>query len=88
MDSHGSDDSENFSTPPGSIVVATESGRIEPECPVGEETMEEDHADDEWKTIMPQVCGCRHHRQGEYKKSKPERKRKNAPQRVWEYGEK
>ena len=58
MDSHGSDDSENFSTPPGSIVVATESGRIEPECPVGEETMEEDHADDEWKTIMPQVCGC------------------------------
>ena len=58
MDSHGSDESEHFSTPPGSIVAATESDRIEPECPEGEETMEEDHGDDEWKTIMPQVCGC------------------------------
>ena len=58
MDSHGSDESEHFSTPPGSIVAATESDRIEPECPKGEETMEEDHGDDEWKTIMPQVCGC------------------------------
>lgn len=54
MDSHGSDESEHFSTPPGSIVAATESDRIEPECPEGEETMEEDHGDDEWKTIMPQ----------------------------------
>ena len=57
MDSHGSDDSENFTTPPGSVTAGPDSDRLQPECPEEEVGMEEDQGDDEWKSIMPEVCG-------------------------------
>ena len=56
MDSHGSDDSETFTTPPGSITAGNDSDRLQTECPEGEEAMEDDDKDDEWKSIMPEVC--------------------------------
>ena len=58
MDSHGSDDSETFTTPPGSIAADAESDVLEPDCPEGqqgEDAIEEDEGDDEWKAIMPEV---------------------------------
>lgn len=55
MDSHGSDDSETFTTPPGSVTAGTDSDRLQTECPDGEEAMEDDDKDDEWKSIMPEV---------------------------------
>lgn len=57
MDSHGSDDSETFTTPPGSIAADAESDVLEPDCPEGqqgEDAIEEDEGDDEWKAIMPE----------------------------------
>ena len=57
MDSHGSDDSDTFTTPPGSVTAGTESDRLQPECPEGEVAMEEDQSSEEWKTIMPEVSG-------------------------------
>ena len=56
MDSHGSDDSETFTTPPGSIITGTDSDRVQTECPEGVEAMDDDRGDEEWKTIMPDVC--------------------------------
>ena len=56
MDSHGSDDSETFTTPPGSITAGIDSDRLQTECPDGEEAMEDEDQDDEWKSIMPEVC--------------------------------
>ena len=55
MDSHGSDDSETFTTPPASITAGNDSDRLQTECPDGEEAMEEEDKDDEWKSIMPEV---------------------------------
>ena len=55
MDSHGSDDSDTFTTPPGSVTAGTESDRLETEYPAGEVPMEEDQRNEEWKTIMPEV---------------------------------
>ena len=56
MDSHGSDDSVTFTTPPGSVTAGTDSDRLQTECPDGEEAMEDEDKDDEWKSIMPEVC--------------------------------
>ena len=56
MDSHGSDDSETFTTPPGSIITGNDSERLQTECPEGEEAMEDERGEDEWKSIMPEVC--------------------------------
>ena len=54
MDSHGSDDSETFATPPGSMTAEGESDRLEPE---GEEddAVGEDKGGDEWKSIIDKV---------------------------------
>ncbi|KAL9989019.1 hypothetical protein ACROYT_G003526 [Oculina patagonica] len=54
MDSHGSDDSETFTTPPGSVTAGTDSDRLQTECPEGDEAMEDENKDDDWKTIMPE----------------------------------
>lgn len=54
MDSHGSDDSETFTTPPGSIITGNDSERLQTECPEGEEAMEDERGEDEWKSIMPE----------------------------------
>lgn len=56
MDSHGSDDSENFATPPGSVTAGNDSDRLQTECPEGDEAMEDDSKDDDWKSLMPEVC--------------------------------
>ena len=55
MDSHGSDESETFTTPPGSVTGGTESDRLQPESAEEEIPMEEEQGDEEWKTIMPEV---------------------------------
>ena len=56
LESLGSDDSDTFTTPPGSVTAGTESDRLQPECPEGEVAMElEDQSKEEWKTIMPEV---------------------------------
>lgn len=55
MDSHGSDESETFTTPPGSVTGGTESDRLQPESAEKEAPMEEEQGDEEWKTIMPEV---------------------------------
>ena len=57
MNSHGSDESETFTTPPGSVTAGTESDRLQPEGLEEEIAMEEDQGDEEWKTIMPDVSG-------------------------------
>ena len=54
MDSHGSDDSETFTTPPGSMTAEGESDRLELEREV-EDAVGEDKGGDEWKSIMPEV---------------------------------
>lgn len=54
MDSHGSDDSENFTTPPGSVTAGADSDRLQPECPEEEVGMEEDQGEDDWKSLMPE----------------------------------
>lgn len=55
MDSHGSDDSETFTTPPASIIAGNDTESLNVELPEGEEAMEEEQADQEWKSIMPEV---------------------------------
>lgn len=55
MDSHGSDDSETFTTPPASIIAGNDTESLNEELPEGEEAMEEEQADQEWKSIMPEV---------------------------------
>ena len=55
MDSHGSDDSETFATPPASIITGNDTERLNAELPVGEEAMEEEQGDEQWKSIMPEV---------------------------------
>lgn len=54
MDSHGSDDSETFATPPASIITGNDTERLNVELPGGEEAMEEEQADEDWKSIMPE----------------------------------
>lgn len=54
MDSHGSDDSETFATPPASIITGNDTERLNAELPVGEEAMEEEQGDEQWKSIMPE----------------------------------
>lgn len=54
MDSHGSDDSETFTTPPASIIAGNDTESLNVELPEGEEAMEEEQADQEWKSIMPE----------------------------------
>ena len=55
MDSPDSDDSETFTTPPGSVTAGIDSDRLQTECPDGVEAMEDEDKDDEWKSIMPEV---------------------------------
>jgi len=54
MDSPDSDDSETFTTPPGSVTAGIDSDRLQTECPDGVEAMEDEDKDDEWKSIMPE----------------------------------
>ena len=58
-ETHDSDDSEIFGTPPSSLVASGEADRLPADCQKGteepDEVMVDDYSGDEWKSIMPEV---------------------------------